>query len=164
MLHNMVFPNKWHFVSIYSLFIWAAATHSKHTFDALLPRFNSTLYTQVNCVSQAFAVGDLASGTVFKLVRTRDSGEEGEREKSNLNWSLVSLQTFLQDGYMVWSKAPHWHGSCSHERKPLMPLPSLPCWKTSPPHHRPPACLGLGAVTFLHKIKVPFYSVCFCRM
>lgn len=83
----------------------ASTTHCKHTFDAL---FTQDLFrTQANCFTRTLAVGDSVSGTVFKTRETRKGkrGRErtgqGKKEKGNLNWSLVNLQTFFQGAYMV---------------------------------------------------------------
>lgn len=65
-------------------------------------------------------------GSVFNGGREREGEKKGE---GNLNWSLVNLETFFSR-MLTWSDQKHPTGTdpCSHEGKPLMLLPWLPCW------------------------------------
>lgn len=59
---------------------------------------------------------------------TRETKRRGKREKGNLNWSLVNLQTFSRMLTCSDQKHPIGKGPCSHKGRPLMLLPWLPRW------------------------------------
>lgn len=115
----------------------ASTTHCKHTFDAL---FTQDLFrTQANCFTRTLAVGDSVSGTVFKTRETRKGKRGREREQDREKrrraiwigvWSI--FKRFFR--VLTWSdqKHPTGTGPCSHKGRPLMPLPWLPCWPTTP--------------------------------
>lgn len=125
-------------VCFFSLFPFFCSLH-----NALQTRiwctFSLDLFStfhSANCFTQTHAVGDPLSGTVFKTSET-----EGERAKEGRGrraiwigvWSIFKRFSRV----LTWSdqKHPTGTGPCSHKGRPLMLLPWLPCWPSSPPHH-----------------------------
>lgn len=150
-------------VCFFSLFPFFCSLH-----NALQTRiwctFSLDLFStfhSANCFTQTHAVGDPLSGTVFKTSET-----EGERAKEGRGrraiwigvWSIFKRFSRV----LTWSdqKHPTGTGPCSHKGRPLMLLPWLPCWPSSPP---PPCFLPvyawIGAVTLslYIKTKPPFW-------
>lgn len=150
-------------VCFFSLFPFFCSLHNAlqtRIWCTFSPDLFSTFHS-ANCFTQTHAVGDPLSGTVFKTSET-----EGERAKEGRGrraiwigvWSIFKRFSRV----LTWSdqKHPTGTGPCSHKGRPLMLLPWLPCWPSSPP---PPCFLPvyawIGAVTLslYIKTKPPFW-------
>lgn len=136
MLRNAVYRGLLQFVAAPFLLLsprCTANTHLMHFYPGFIQQFSLSKLLHTDSPGR----GSKRLAPRSKPVRPRERDRKRKREKGNLNWSLVNLQTFFPGRLHALIKSTPLAQTLVATRGggPLMPLPWLPRWPNPPASH-----------------------------